>query len=129
MYKKINTLLALAFFVDITASAASDTLAVTKQGALGSTSSGSFSITLKVEPCVREIPQINEAASDPDERCFNAPGIDFIAISCEGDSSPLFTIFPRKNQFCLGSKMSESLINYINQQKFPGNEPVIIAPN
>ncbi|WP_419534707.1 hypothetical protein [Endozoicomonas sp.] len=97
-----------------------------RQGTPGATSRGSFSITLKVEPCVQEI--VKPDPDNPEKRCFSSPGIHSVVISCESDPATSFVVYPEEDQFCLSEELQDAFIKSFKQQKYPGNEPIIIAP-
>ncbi len=97
------------------------------QGRVGATSSGTFSITLKVEPCVQEVAHTD--TDNPDKLCFSAPGIQSLVISCDGSSDTHLAIYPKNNQFCIDKNDQSLLMKNISQLEGKVTELMLIAPD
>jgi len=94
---------------------------------LGATSSGTFTITLKVEPCVRQV--VPAEQDETDSLCFSAPGIESLAISCEGNPDSSLVIYPENNRFCLNENDKELIVGNVKQLEGRVTELLLIMPD
>ncbi|GAA4652757.1 hypothetical protein GCM10023116_50410 [Kistimonas scapharcae] len=93
---------------------------------MGSTSTGTFTISLKIDPCVNEVARTDD--DDPDDLCFSAPGIESLVIHCPGDPDSMLAIYPENNRFCLNKEDKDRLMKNMGKLETV-SELLLIAPN